>query len=383
MNYFLQKKLKFLYVLNADWYFSLHWFERALYMIELGYEVHLAVPVQSEIIKKDLESKGILVHDFQLDRTSTGVLKEIKSIIALRSILKEVKPDLVHSVTIKPNLYVAFLAVLDKFNYVSTYAGLGTLISSRAIKHRLVRFFVFKALKYFYKNAKNFILFENEDDMSFFQKNKISDHLRMERVFGAGVDCNKFAYSLPNKNYGELKVLFASRLLKSKGLDYAVSAVKNLRFEGLNIKLVVAGIVDNCSPLAYSKEELDVLVNERCVEWLGERKDVNFLIENSDVVVLPTTYGEGVPRILIEACAIGRPIITTAIGGCKDICIDSKNGFIVRPSSTDDIVTSLKFFAENPDSLISMGRFGRDLVENKFSNEKIFTSHISVYSKLL
>lgn len=377
------KKFRILYVINADWYFNLHWLERALHLLASGNDVHLAVPVVDENIKERLVAAGIKVHNYRMKRTSIGILQELKALLALNTIIKQVKPDIVHSVTIKPNLYASVLGFAHGFKFVSTYAGLGTLISSNTVKHNVARKVVFGCIKFFSRKTTNIALFENEDDKLFFEENNILNKNKLIRVYGAGVDCNKYNYTPPSGECTRLKVLFASRLLKNKGLDEVVAAVKALMSNGYKIELAVAGIIDTDSPFAYSKSQIEAFKNEPAVNWLGERSDIEALIKTADVIALPTSYGEGVPRILIEACSIGRPIITTSLGGCKDICLHNVNGFIVKPNNPDDVKQALLALIQDPSLIASMGAKGRLLVEERFSNEQIFLSHNSVYQQLI
>lgn len=372
-------KFKILYVVNADWYFKMHWLERALDLVSRGHEVHVAVPLHDKCLKEKLVSLNINVHSFDMNRTSMSFFNELRTIFSLRRIIKEVNPFIVHSVTIKPNLHMSILSFLYGFNLVTTYAGLGTLISSNSFKYKIARFAVFSIIKLISIRLNSVALFENEDDKNFFERNRIIESGRLVRVFGAGVDIAKYSFTPPKISEVNLEILFASRLLKSKGLDEVVAAVRSLKQDGHIVRLSVAGIIDSHSPLAYSQAELKEFMEDPCINWLGERRDVDELIKDTNIVVLPTSYGEGVPRILIEACSIGRPIITTSLGGCKDICIDEVNGYIVESNNYLDVKRALLNFINSKDNLISFGIEGRKLVERSFSNEKIFNAHYKVY----
>lgn len=373
---------KILYVLNADWYFELHWKDRAMYAIESGHQVYVALPSCSEAIRFSLEKQGLIVKTFSMSRSSLGVFGELKTLVSLWKVFKQVKPDLVHSVTMKPNLYSTMLCNWQKIPLVTTYAGLGTLLVSQRKLYKLVRFLVFNAVKIFSNKLNVRALFENNEDLEFFGKNRILPSNRMVRVYGAGVDLNKYAYSYPVPHEG-LKVFFASRLLKNKGLDLTLKACELLSNRQIPIKLKVAGIIDSESPYSYSSKELEDIFSSETVEWLGKRDDIAKLIAQADVVVLPTTYGEGIPRILIEACAIGRPIVTTNLGGCKDICEDKVNGYLVSVDDVNGISEALENLYNNSEHIINMGKKGRNLVESRFSNQFILSQNNSIYIELL
>lgn len=374
---------KILFVLNADWYFDLHWKERAENAIENGFDVSVALPSCGHEIKFSLNLMGIEVYEFSMNRTGTSIVKELCAIHSLNKIFNKIHPDIVHSVTIKPNLYCSFMCRLKGIPLVSTYAGLGTLKISKSIKYRVVKGLIFNSIKLLSEKINLRALFENQDDLNFFEENTYLPKCKMIRVFGAGVDLESYAYKSSEFQSGSFNVLFASRLLKDKGLMPLVEAVRLVKRDGIKVNLYVAGIYDFESPLAFSEKEILKLEKDGDIIWLGKRNDIPSLIANSDVVALPTSYGEGVPRILIEACAVGRPIITTALGGCKDICKDRLNGYLVSPNNPSEIALSIKELYLNPELINKFGLNGRALIENGFSNESIFRQNISIYNELL
>lgn len=352
-------------------------------MRDEGYEVHVAMPVNDPLIFERLKSSYFFIHNFQIERTSMSVFNELEALIHLRKIISTVAPNLVHSVTIKPNLYATILCRFMKIPLVSTYAGLGTLGVSKKVKYKLSRKIIFTLLRIFSHRQLNMSFFENDEDLNLLCAENVIPRVRAERVFGAGINLSYFSF-LPRKNHKSgLNILFASRLLKNKGLSLLFGSAKALHERGVEIKLRIAGIFDFDSPFAYSSKEIEMMADYPFVEWLGKRDDIKELIIDSDVVCLPTTYGEGVPRILIEACAIGRPVITTSLGGCKDICINEFNGFLVEPNSQESITTALLELARDHSSINKLGSNGRKLVESKFSNQSVFRQHKEKYEYLL
>ncbi|EHS1090431.1 glycosyltransferase family 4 protein [Vibrio cholerae] len=377
------KNKKILYVVNSDWYFNLHWKERAVNAIENGFAVHVALPSCDSSVASELDLLGITTHKFDMNRSSLNIIGEVCSVFSLNRVFNIVEPDIVHSVTIKPNLYSSVLCRLKKIKLLSTYAGLGTLKSSSTISYVIARFLIFNVIKWSSKKQFNIALFENEEDLDYFKINNILPNERLIRVFGAGVNLERYSYSSVSKLNSELNVLFASRLLKDKGLDCLIEAVKLLKKKGYKVNLYVAGIFDPDSPLSYTREQIRAFSDSGDIIWLGKRDDIPDLIQQSDVVALPTTYGEGIPRILIESCAVGRPIITTPLGGCKDICNDGINGYLVIPHNGESVASSLEKLILDPDNIDIMGKKGRELVEAYFSNESIFAQNISFYKKMV
>ncbi|TMP14476.1 glycosyltransferase family 1 protein [Pseudoalteromonas sp. S2721] len=369
-----------LYIINADWYFDLHWLERAIFFKGIGYEIHVVMPVNEPEIIKKLETLGLYITVLPIERTSMSIINEIKILNRLNKLIKTVNPDIIHSVTIKPNLYSTILCRLNNIPLVSTYPGLGTLGVSKDLKYVISRKVIFSLIKVFSKKQSNVALFENEEDLQLFEDMKVIPKSRLIRVFGAGINLDSFSFSnIKNGNANSLNLLFASRLLKNKGLSLLFDSVKKLNNQGFNVRLKIAGIFDFDSPFAYTQDEIEEMASFDFVDWLGKRSDIKDLIANSDVVCLPTTYGEGVPRILIEACAVGRPIITTPLGGCKDICVDNYSGLLVEPDSVESIIKALKQLITNKDLKSELGQNGRKLVEDKFSNHSVFEQHREIY----
>ncbi|ODB36817.1 hypothetical protein BB427_02035 [Pseudoalteromonas sp. BMB] len=375
---------KLLYIINADWYFDLHWLERAVFFKEIGYKVHIVMPVNEPEIFNRLENLGFAVTALPIERTSMSILNELKVLKRLYQVIDAVKPDIIHSVTIKPNLYSTIICCIKKIPLVSTYPGLGTLGVSKDSKYVLSRKVIFSLLRIFSKKQRNIALFENEEDLQLFNKMKVIPQSRLIRVYGAGINLDSFSFSdIASDRTGTLNLLFASRLLKNKGLSLLFESVKQLNQQGIKVRLKVAGIFDFDSPFAYTQQEIEEMASFDFVDWLGKRSDIKNLITDSDAVCLPTTYGEGVPRILIEACAVGRPVITTPLGGCKDICIDNYNGLLVEPNSVESLTLSLKKLAVDSSLKAEFGKNGRKLVEEKFSNQSVFEQHCDTYKMLL
>ncbi|MBR9728204.1 glycosyltransferase family 4 protein [Shewanella intestini] len=371
------------YVINAGWYFELHWLERAREMISNGFKVSVIVPNCQTDTLVSLNGFGIDVYQIKMSRTGVNPFGEISYLHKLSKTIGALKPDIVHSVTIKPNLYSSIICTLRGIRHVSTYAGLGTLKVRPGIISSCIRKITFGMIRKFSRCNHAYYLFENNEDKDYFVETGIVPENRSIRVYGAGVNISQYSYSSVPVDTEEFKVFFASRLLKDKGLNFLVDAVKKLNVKGYKVTLYIAGIFDNDSPLSYTESEIDTISKLPFVTWLGQRNDIPLLIESSDVVCLPTTYGEGVPRILIESASVGRPIITTPLGGCKDICKDGFNGFIAAEKSSEDIADKLELLINNYPLRKRFGENGRKLVEDKFTNKSVMKQHFDIYEKVI
>ncbi|HIF9343117.1 TPA: glycosyltransferase family 4 protein [Photobacterium damselae] len=369
---------KILYVINVDWYFNLHWIDRAKYFQSLGYSVIIATNFTTNKNKKDLEELGFTCLDLPFKRKNINLIYEAKIIFNLFKIIKKVNPDLIHTVTIKPNIYTGLLNKYFKKPIVYTIAGLGVVFSSSAPKFKYMKKLVIELYKLISNDNSRFI-FENNHDSELFSRYRITKSNSVV-IKGAGVDVDKYFYKNCN---GNKNILFAARLLKDKGLDTLVSAISVLRSKNINCQLNVAGIIDDDASSSIPLSEINKLHEENKINWLGTVNDMVPLIHHNDIVCLPTRYGEGVPRILIEAASCGRPIIATDIAGCNNLITDGFNGYLVRPNDVDELAYKLELLLADINKLNYFGENGRNKILSEYSQSIVFESTHIVYKHLL
>lgn len=371
---------KIVYVVNADWYFQLHWLDRAKAAKNAGMDVLVVAPLGQSEARRAIEREGIRVVPWPVSRSGRNPLKEFYATIKLAKILKSEAPDLVHSITVKPNIYVLFLRLILRFKVVVSVTGLGMLFTSPKFLDRATSVIV--RTIYAMASRSSYIFFENNDDLQVIKNVNIAKQSNLMRVMGAGVSANDYTFSTPKALEGELILFFAARLLKPKGLDILYDSVSELNHQGYKVKLAVAGISDPDSPVSISQDQIVSWSQDPFFEFLGKRDDIPDLIKESHFVCLPTTYGEGIPRILIEAAAMGRPIITSNVAGCREICEHRFNGFLVEPGSSQGIVDSVKEIFENPELLSDMSRNSRSVFERGYDSEKVINFTLAAYDKI-
>ena len=374
-----KKSKDLLYVINVDWYFRLHWLDRARYFRDSGFNVHILTNFTEKNFRTELINEGFFCHNFSLKRKSLNPLHELQSILSIHQSIKKIAPNLVHAITIKSNIYVGLIhRFTPKLPVIYSITGLGAVFSSKTRTLKLVRklsVFLYRIIS----TRNSYFLFENSDDMKFFAKEKILNSNGFV-IKGAGVDIAKFYPSLP---MGHSIVLFAARLLKDKGLSDLIEARKVLAKKGIHFTIRVAGIIDSDVRSAIPKHQMQNWHDNGDIEWLGQIDDMPPLIERSDIVCLPTTYGEGIPRILIEAAASQRPIVTTDIPGCREIVDHGVNGLLCAPGSPQSLANSLETLLTNKPLLKSYGKNGRRKVMSEFAQEYVFENTQRIYTKLL
>jgi glycosyltransferase involved in cell wall biosynthesis len=370
-----------LYICNVDWYFQLHWLPRALAAKAAGYDVHLLTNITRTECADELANTGIILHDIPLSRRSRNPLHELSYLKAAYQAINHINPDLVHTITVKPNIYAGSVCRYLKIPVIMSITGRGQVLSDE--KRSIIDYLVKLLYRYASKNAESLLLFENHEDRQFFLQQGIGNPNKLHVISGAGVDTNEYAFNLPvEKEHEPLTILFAARMLWNKGLQDLIEARRILRSRGKDIVLKVAGLIDKDNVDAISIKQIHQWADDGEIEWLGQRSDMIDLITSADVVALPTTYGEGVPRILIEAASVGRPLIATDVPGCRDIVHHEKNGFLVKPNSAEQLADAIERMTDYQ-VRSDFAQYGRNLAEQTFCQSHIIRETLSVYEQLL
>jgi len=371
---------KLCFYINSDWYFNLHWKERALAAKENGYEVHVICNFENSKIFSDFESSGIKPHDSRMSEQSLNPLVIFKDLARSLRIIREINPDILHCITIKPCLIGGFYAKVFRKKLVLSFVGLGRVFSSNARKYRILKYNVSSFYRWVSNKKDVFFIFEHELDRDKIISITGMDSSKTIVIDGAGIDTNKFEYLSEPDNTPPI-VLFASRLIWSKGLSDLVDARKVLLQKGINFNLVVAGIIVKKDPDAIPDNVISKWSKAEDIIWLGQRDDVKKLIEESNIVALPSVYAEGVPRILIEAAAVGRPSIAYDMGGCSSIIVNNSTGFIAD-KNIDDLVQKLEMLITNKKLRVDFGINARAWVMSRFCSTYVIKKTLGVYNEL-
>jgi glycosyltransferase involved in cell wall biosynthesis len=293
--------------------------------------------------------------------------KDLKLIWSLKGLFKKERPDLVLSYTIKPVIYGSIAARLAKVRHIdSMITGLGTMFELKGFKGKLIHQLV-KVLYRFALAQCQRVIFQNPDDQTLFVKLKLVKLAKTLRVNGSGVDLLHFTPTcIPEK----IRFLFIGRLVREKGIQEFIEAAKQMHVLDPEVKFCVVGGVFDGHPSSITPGELNCLKSLPHFEWVGQVSDVMPWIASSSVMVLPS-YREGTPRSVLEAMAMGRPIITTDAPGCRETVIDGVNGFLVPVKNVSALVEKMQYFLQNPKECERMGQESRRLVEQKFDVHQV------------
>jgi len=351
-----------------------------MYALSNGYRVHVISDFKNEDILHKLGGLGFICH--QIDVKPQSLNPFLFGWLFIRSclVLGRIKPDVIHAATIKPCIYAGLYAFFSKNKLVLSIVGLGRVFTDQGRLLSLIRRLVLPFYHILLKNEKSYIIFEHGDDRANFIKATGVDYKRTVVIDGAGVDTDFFSY-LPEIKHQIPVVLFAARLLKRKGLLDLIAAKKILQKKGVDFDIHVAGIpvVDSD---AISCEEILGWDQSGLIKWLGKRSDMKSVIAQANIVALPSTYAEGVPRILIESAAVGRALIAYDSGGCSSIVENEKNGFLVEKGNVTSLAEKLEILLSDSERRSVMANHGRDLVLAKFDSKLVLTRTLKIYDLL-
>ncbi len=370
---------KLLFVVNQFEYFRSHRLPLAQAAADAGYEVHVATPDGPDTVQ-EAYSDQIRWHRYPLERSSLGLFRELRSVAALVRLYRRLRPDLVHHVTVKPVLYGTLAAFACHVPaVVNAVPGIGGSYATRWWRSWLVH----RAMSVGYRLAslhpRTRFVFQNQDDQQSFIGLGWVRSNQVELIGGAGVDLELFSPA-PSPR-AEVSVILHARMLWSKGVGVFVEAARLLR--DCNVRFLLAGQPDPGSRDSVSTRQLEEWHREGVVEYLGRRDDIPDLLRQSSIACLPSFYGEGVPKSLIEAAAAGLAIVTTDVRGCRDVVDAGTNGLLVRERDPAALANALRTLIDSPEVRQRMGRASRRRAEEEFGLESVKGRTLHIYDEML
>jgi glycosyltransferase involved in cell wall biosynthesis len=374
-------KPRVLYYINAEWYFWSHRLALAKAVRDSGCEVVVAAGVERGY-DRAIESEGFRLIRLRLDRGSRAPHKQLRELWEAIGLYRRETPDLAHNLTIKPVLYGALAARLAHVPaIVNTIPGLGYTFLRSGIAGWIRRKSAALAYQAALSIENSRVIFQNPEDRDLFVDRGLVPRHRTSVIRGSGVDIAEF---VPGPEPpGPPVVMLASRLLWDKGVGVLVEAAEMLKRDNLAFRVVVVGIPDLRNPNSVPQDALERWSTSGLIEWWGMRDDMPNVLRQAAIVALPTFYPEGVPRILIEAAATGRPIIATDAPGCREIVLHGKNGLLVPARNARAVADAIVALLRDPDLRTRMGAEGRRLAVDRFSKEQVIAATLSVYRELM
>ena len=375
------KDAKFLLVVNDMAWFWSHRLPLAKDILKSGCELHLATNDAQN--NAQLQAMGIRGYNLPRHTGSFNPLDQVKLGWNIFQTLKTVKPDIVHAITLRHAFFTGIASRLTKTpNAVFTIAGLGSLFESDKPQVKAVRAILVPMLKFAFGGEGRFVIFQNPDDAKLLVRSGAVERERCAVIRGSGVDTAQFAYTAEPAT-DEPVVLFSSRLLKAKGIAEFVHAARILKSKGVKARFQVAGDIAPGNHDSVTRDQLNEWKDEGTVEFLGQRSDMPVLMAQANIVTLPSYYGEGVPKVLLEAAAIGRAIVTTDMPGCRETVEDGVTGLLVEARNAWSLADALEKLLKDSALRARMGEKGRARIEEGFTVEKVNAKTVSVYKRLL
>ena len=337
---------------------------------EAGYQVVALAP--ADAYTQQLADHGIGYLPIAMEPRGTSILADIALFWRYWRTLRRVRPAAFLGYTIKPNIYGSLAAHLVGVPTINNIAGLGETFLDRRPVNRLVRFLYRVAL-----SRARVIFFQNPDDRALFVDNGIVDAARSRLLPGSGIDLSRFTPpSAPRDEAEGISFLLVARLLEAKGIaDYAAAArIVRQQYPSACFRLL--GILQSGKG-ALARETIAGWEADGTIEFLGSSDDVRPFLAGSDCVVLPTYYPEGTPRSLLEAAAMGRPLIASDVPGCREIVRDGDNGFQVPPRDPETLAaTMLRFIAMSPAERAAMGARSREIAEREYDEQIVVRRYL-------
>ena len=372
-------KPRILFVDNDVNTFYSYRIELALAARDSGFEVHVAAPQGKAV--EILRAEGLQYHPIPMTRSGLAPWKEFSTISTLFRLYRRVRPDLVHHLRLKPVLYGGLAAYGARVPaVVGLLTGLGYVFIAESRRALVMRKLVVLSCKVAFRHGNQRIVFQNPDDQGVFIQNKILPAAQTVLIKGSGVDVN--TYVPTPEPEGVPVVVLASRMLRDKGVVEFVEAARELRESGVSARCVLVGETDPGNPTAIRAEQLRAWADEGVIEWWGHQSDMRKVLSQSNIVCLPSLR-EGVPKVLIEAAACGRAIVTTDAPGCREIVREGENGLLVPVRDSKALAGALRLLIESAPLRALMAAKGREIAVSEFSVERVVNETLGVYRELL
>jgi glycosyltransferase involved in cell wall biosynthesis len=371
-------KQRVLFVVTEDWYFVSHRLPLARRLLAEGHDVALAA--RFGIHGDALEAAGIRCLPISLRRGAVSLRAEFAAVRDLRTLLRRERPSILHLVALKPVVFGGLAALgLRDTAVVNAIAGLGFLFSSETRRARVGRAAAVPLLRMLLGRRQAWTIVQNPDDEAALARRGIGRPGHVALIRGAGVDLDEFRPRAEPP--GEPVVLYAGRMLRDKGIADLVEAARLLRARQVPFRLELVGEPDADNPASHTAGELEAWQREGLLTWRGRSSRMPEVLAAAHVVCLPTVYGEGVPKILIEASACGRAIVASDWPGCREIVRHEENGLLVPPRQPAALADAIARLLADGDLRRRMGEAGRRIAAGEFSLDHVTAATLDVYAR--
>jgi glycosyltransferase involved in cell wall biosynthesis len=337
-----------------------------------GHQVTVCAPPDDYV--GQLLGIGCRFIPIKMDRNGTSPLAEMRCLLSIFNALRRSRPNFVFGYTIKNNIYAGLACRVLRIPFVPNVTGLGPAFESRGIQAKLIR----TLYRVAFAETKK-VFFQNDSDLNTFRAANLVTDSKSHLLPGSGVDLKKFPFSaLPDAQRG-VRFLMVARLLREKGVGIYAEAAKLVRNQFPHAEFYLLGPLDPDSRSGISQAELDFWVHDGAINYLGSTKNVLPHLQNTHCVVLPTYYREGTPRSLLEAAAVGRPIITTNIPGCRDVVDQTRNGFLVPTKDAQMLAEAcIAFLNKTAEQRQAMSEASRAHIARSYDEQIVTNAYFDI-----
>lgn len=377
---------RILYVVNESYFFLSHRLAIGLAAQAAGYEVHVAAPADHvwaprSFDARALAERGFVLHQIPLSRRGRNPLVEARSLLALVRLYRSLRPQIVHHMTIKPVLYGSLAARVAGVPAVANLVtGLGHLFSDGSATTRVLRALAVFGYRLAAGHANGWTTCQNSEDRARLVRYGAIDPERSSVMRGSGVDLGIFVPTVPPETVP--LVVLPARLLWDKGIGVFVDAARLLQGRGARARFAIVGDTQPSNPRSVPEATLRGWHDSGVVEWWGRRDDMPAVFAQAHVVCQPSVYGEGVPKVLLEAAAAGRPVVASDIAGCREVVQDGETGVLVRAGDPVSLAAGLERLLADAPSRVRMGAHARKRAEAEFSELLVVEETLAIYRRL-
>lgn len=371
--------MKIAYIVNVDWFFISHRLPIALEALKKEHEVYVFAKDTGEM--EYLKSLGIRVCPINLERGSVNPFQSLKLLLDLKAKIDIIQPDVVHLVTIKPVLIGGLASILAKVpSIVYAISGLGFIFTNTMLKAKILRLGIIPLYRLALSAKNKKVIVQNLDDLRILRQYVAIPESQTVLIPGSGVNLEQFNIQpLPLINK---IVLMACRLLADKGVYEFHKSAQLLKEKYSDVRFVLVGGIDPDNPASLTEQELNEWVQKGDLEWWGHQSNMPEVLSQATIVVLPS-YREGMPKVLLEAQALGRPIVTTDVPGCREAIENGKTGFLVKVKDAQSLADAIEKLINNDELCLEFSHNARVLAEQKFDIKQVVNTHIHIYEELI
>jgi len=371
--------MKLYIVVNVDWFFLSHRLPVALAAQKAGWDVTIVTADTGRL--KEIEAAGLRAINLPMSRSGMNPVQELKALWFMYRLYGRETPDVVHHVGVKAILWGTLAAKFAKVHgVVNAISGLGGFFAED--NQSLLSKILPLVLRFSHHRQNLLVIFQNQEDRQLYLNHHIIKDSQARMIKGSGVDLQEYAYT-PEPQNGKIIILLTARMIAEKGVFVLTDAAERLRdaYED-QLEFWIAGGLDD-HPDAITLAQLEAVCDGHYIQWLGRREDVKKLLQQCHIFAFPSYYMEGLPKSLIEACAIGRPIVTTDNIGCRDVVTDGVNGYLVPVKDSQALAEKIQLLVDHPDLRHEMGLASRKVAEQHFSLDTVIQDHLTIYQELI